>query len=34
MDSPFDLAAEGPTSDAALEAVRELLREKVRNGRI
>ena len=32
MGSPFDLTAEGPTADAALEAVHEQLREKVRNG--
>lgn len=32
MGSPFDLTAEGPTADAALEAVHELLREKMRSG--
>ena len=32
MGSPFDLAAEGSTSDAALEAVHELLREKLKDG--
>src|SRR6185437_13849116 len=29
MGSPFDLVAEGPTADAALEAVHELLRDKL-----
>lgn len=32
MGSPFDLAAEGPTADAALEAVHQLLRERLRDG--
>jgi hypothetical protein len=32
MGSPFDLVAEGPTADAALEAVHELLRDKLKNG--
>lgn len=32
MGSPFDLTAEGPTSDAALEAVHQLLREKLKGG--
>lgn len=34
MGSPFDLSAEGATPDAALEAVHELLREKLKDGSV